>query len=365
MKKILILIVCLAMLLSITAYAQPDKEDVINVFSLEQIATRMVQLISMEAEDYGLSSVSFDNVYLSNPVRPYSVREDKSFVVDETIEYYPVCANGEVIAILTVLSDENGNSTTLLNTEFAKELNEFIGNDKNTKFAIIHDSGSLYILGKDEIKLAKDINPSSGMKVLKSSKVKAEELDTDSIVIGSMSEYLVLDVPQVTILRTQMYNKLDLPHKSQTYDLCWAANVASVGQYKTGINKTAQQVADLQGIPYIGGASMQDVEDALDDIYNISSTDCSYSLNLTDVCYEIDDDKPVIAAFLSLNGSYGHGVVICGYAHSVSSGSIYYLRDPYYTSNTLAHPATVSGTLTLMVNYYSVDLYWHSTCYLN
>ena len=143
MKKILILIVCLAMLLSITAYAQPDKEDVINVFSLEQIATRMVQLISMEAEDYGLSSVSFDNVYLSNPVRPYSVREDKSFVVDETIEYYPVCANGEVIAILTVLSDENGNSTTLLNTEFAKELNEFIGNDKNTKFAIIHDSGSL------------------------------------------------------------------------------------------------------------------------------------------------------------------------------------------------------------------------------
>lgn len=116
-------------------------------------------------------------------------------------------------------------------------------------------------------------------------------------------------------------NNSKLVKKQQTGYNCWAACVASVGQYKTSINYDSNYVAEHEDKLYGG-----DGTDICLTLYNIYTLDSYYSYDpfyFNTLKTHIDSDRPVIAIYKSDN--YRYAVVLCAYNSSSSSASYAYM----------------------------------------
>lgn len=357
MKKILVITLCLTMFLCNFVHA--DNNEPISNNDVKSIASNMIWAMKLDDQSFNNKVNNAKVISISKPINPYAV-VDGSLKSLNDIKYYFIYTEKEVLAVLTYLYGENGDDTVLLGTEFVDELNDFIMKNGKVNLALIHNKGSLYFKNKNELtfatskitNLGKNSIPNSFSLNQNSNNIKYSNIEKIDTLLLNDSE-----------ISSSMYKKLNLPYKSQyNTNLCWAAATASLGQYKTGISKTAKQIADHCEISYSAGGSYTDCQKALKDIYNISTWAGSFSLTYSDIDDDIDNDKPIIAMFYPSSG-LGHGVNICGYAKSPSQGVIYYLRDSNTTSTTLAYPCKLDGQSTLKLNYYQdMAYYWKATC---
>jgi hypothetical protein len=109
-------------------------------------------------------------------------------------------------------------------------------------------------------------------------------------------------------------------------NMCWAADVASIVNYKNGRNLTAINVCDTMGYQYNQGGNAYDTQYALNH-YSIPSTALGSTMSEPDIVSDISNNKPAVIGLYSDYG-IGHSVVLCGYA-SYSSAFTLSVMDSY------------------------------------
>ncbi|MBQ6949206.1 MAG: C39 family peptidase, partial [Firmicutes bacterium] len=155
--------------------------------------------------------------------------------------------------------------------------------------------------------------------------VELEEL-TASIYPDGSANYL--SVP--TMRPRYRENSLNVNYVTQgNFNLCWAASVACIGEYITGIYKTAYQVANQMGIGFYDGATATQMKNAYSTIYGLNATKYTRaSLTTSRIYGSIDNDKPVHGLFIESGGSMGHAVVIYGYYFDASGNCFVQYMNP-------------------------------------
>lgn len=285
-------------------------------------------------------NVSITDVSLGNKIPTYVIEND--VVVNSQINYYPLINNNGIVGLLGVFNEESATPNITFTTAYNGSLNDFIKSNKKVA-----------LLGKGKSFMAISGGSSVALVGQKFSYIRG-----DNVQFSSVNKSQDLSITKTSTANNQLAvassygNGLAVPVKIQQNSLiCWAAATASVGQYKTGINKTSLDVANYCG--NLGGGTVVNCADALSGMYRLSSTPSPsgvYYFNYLKA--QIDSNKPVIGGFLS--SASGHAVVLNGYNSSSYSASFTYM-DPwdgkFYTSNIVT-----DGTFTFISNGYSFTL---------
>lgn len=144
--------------------------------------------------------------------------------------------------------------------------------------------------------------------------------------------------------------------------MCWAASVASVGQYKTGISKTAKQVANAMSIGYNSGGGAYDITSALSSIYSLSPYLAEGIFNSGTVADILLSGGAIIALFSTYDLNYSHAVAINSYRAN-SHGCYYTVMDPNYSSYVMVSAGVDADGFNTYTLYYSGygTFYWYAS----
>lgn len=153
------------------------------------------------------------------------------------------------------------------------------------------------------------------------------------------------------------------------YNICWAACVATIVNYRNGDDLSAEEVATAMGHNYISdsypGASISETVSALS-LYGVNCSFASAKLTWPSLKNNIKNDRPFIIGIRATvnNRSVGHMLTGYGYSCHVGDGDMYagsrYVTvwDPNGAQVTFQYNAT-SFKLTL----YSWMWTWEATIY--
>jgi len=340
LKKVgilILIIACIGVKKPLTVSAQ----QTYSKFSISTKINEFLQIAALDPEQYGLSNVDLNNLQLCEPISPYTITENGELKEIQEIKYYFICSNGQPVADVIFCKDSNLSIPSLtFETETALKLSDFL--KTNNEFTLLHNDNDISILPSGN-KLMYSVDSPIGLSMTK--------VESNNMVTSSYPSYYLLNVPFV-------------PQGND--NLCWAACAASVGKYKTGISRTARDVADQLEVGYDDGANISLTSEALSNVFGILSTAVSgYMQNISYIADELIADKPIIAGFA--NPSYGHMVVICGYSAS-TQGAVLIVRDPNHSSTKMVSPGVDSyGNYTWVISYYSSLglLYWYQSVFLN
>ncbi len=117
----------------------------------------------------------------------------------------------------------------------------------------------------------------------------------DIVVSGASSR---AENPSITIRRCSITNFVT----QGNYDLCWAATVATIANYKKGLNLTAIGVSNAMGkYDYNATASSSEVISAFS-LYGLSYSSVSGKLAWSSIKNNINNNRPFAAGFTSSQG---------------------------------------------------------------
>jgi len=235
---------------------------------------------------------------------------------------YPVFADGQVVAIATVMQTEDGELSFQAGPQFAEQLNEFIADNANVALVVnegsiqfINDEGETETLSYFEdstapaaLSLTPDVECSEAVPVTAIQEVpKSRAYGEDS---GTVS---VKYVPQ------------------GDHFLCWAASMASILNYLKGTNYGAMSLASYLDAPD-AGASITECQYWYIHIFDINAALFSSKLSYNIVYNNAYARKPIQAHVEGRdteNKRHGHAVVVRGCY--ISNSVVYYrLMDPNY-----------------------------------
>lgn len=247
----------------------------------------------------------------------------------EDIHWYPVLANGSVVAIVSLHGDPNM-PVVSLRSEFAFELQAFIERNDDT-FALLFEGENLYVVTNNtrEVLLTYYGVPAVN-SIMPFSDTPAEMQFSRIRAFTSLTPYsgnemsrnfpgsVGLSVPVVLQGNT---------------NLCWAASVSSKGRFMTGQGATwdnlPHSIARAMDIDPHSGATVTQTRDALSHVFGIHSNEQFRAPTLTEVLDLIANrGRPIITFFWPAWGM-GHAVVLSGYSSSSQGISITYM-DPNF-----------------------------------
>ena len=147
------------------------------------------------------------------------------------------------------------------------------------------------------------------------------------------------------------------------YNICWAACIATISNYRTGSHYTAEQIASAMNHAYTSeyyfGAYTEEIVSALD-YYDLDYTSTESKLGWSSIKNCIQQDRPFIIG-LSRDGG-GHVVTAYGYSCLNNDSDNY----SYMRYVTVWDPKNCQRTFEYDANYYSWDglsYYWAATVY--
>lgn len=322
MKKVLCLlfVVLCTFTLVPNVHAVPEYENInqdsISVITSDVVNTiqEMLGSIRMEADSYGLQKIDFLKLKIGTEIPAYNSYSERII----NIRYFPIFEGSRIVAIATIHADNFENPQITIGVDFGPKLQLLIENNNN--YALLFEGDSLYAITPNK-KALLHVFPGLVDKHLTS--------PIESSIVYSKSEPLIsLVVNSTSILSTSKY--LSVPIKLQgDYPICWAASIASIGQYKTGINKTAKEVCDDAGTGYIG-LSMIYCRDVLIDQYSLNNVIRWYPPTKAKIVNDINNYNPIFAGFYKWN--MGHAVVFRGYYEYSPTNFMISYMDPNYST---------------------------------
>lgn len=250
--------------------------------------------------------------------------------------YFPIYHAGDIICLLRVYSDMEGNIAGVLSKCFAEELNAIAGvTSQNDPLKILFDGAKITFEVEDNEFTVFSYSDDMGQELIDSS-----EDDFSNCVIVECAEKYGKEIAAkyVATMSTESSTYLDLfmgdvPEETQPqgYEWCAAYSSTAIMRYK-GLNVYA---IDL--MTYAIGDDPQPT----DSIYRediclfanargFSATLTYSTLSYARLCNEIDNDRPV---YLSMKesgtdkDSY-HAIVLCGYDNNNAMMRIW---NPWYT----------------------------------
>ena len=218
------------MMFSVSAVqVQPATEKIVSALqNIEQIK-----------QDIGLSDVDFEELSIAEPVCTYVYTAD-GFIPNNVL--YPLKENGALVAWAVPLED--GQTTTFQITALlVDEVNAVL--TENTAFALIYDYANCYLYDGNAYHLLKQ--KSLGVEGRSVLQPEANPLPDGHIQLTEISTSTDLAYTPPAMTRVQTYYSCPVSFVSQmtvsNSQICWAASIACIVNYKKGTNHTAIDVA--------------------------------------------------------------------------------------------------------------------------
>lgn len=258
----------------------------------------------------------------------------------ETFYLYPISIDG--IVLYTAHADQNGHVTITTNTETLSSINDLADGDS---YVIYVDNGVYYAADDDEtVELYEE-----GYDILEEG-ANFDSLSFDDIydTITNNVDSLFTEFEDLTLIDslpspmnespltgwedwwnwwddntpsgenvTQKCGITNFLHQGN-YGLCWACTVGTIVNYKTGSNLTGMNIADRMGIGYNDGATIYQMQQALE-LYGLSYAVKTSKPSFAQVKSNINDDKPFGICLSASNA--GHAITGYGYAYNTGNTS--------------------------------------------
>lgn len=308
---VLTLIQCLPVSASADQLMSPEQKDQLS---------EVLYGAELQKELLGLREVDFSQLYISAPVHTYCYMNDR-FV--DGVELYPIMYGGQTV--LFALEDDGRFQIT---TAMVEVLNEYI--IRGVDFCLVYDRNNCYMYTNGEFTI-----------LMKSEEAIEERgiLDVDGDVLSNMeletarlSGETVLGYRQ-NLERAETYIGCNVGYVKQDpgTDICWAAAVACIVNYRIKSNLSAMDVVSDYGG---GTAGLKDTFiPAVFGKYGLSYSFQETAPSNNVISNNLRQDYPIYGSFI-VNTDSRHSAVI--YGINVVGGYIY-IMDPLigFTSATM------------------------------
>lgn len=340
-KKILCVIISfiLCMELSITALAS---ESVFSLSEDEKVSLfEVINDIEYQKDLLGLSDVNFNELCIGAPVQTYIYKND---TFENGIQMYPITINNNLI-FWAIKYDGKFQVTTAL----TGEVNDKI--DANTPFSIIFDKNSSYLFVDGEFVFLRESDIEDDTRsVISTSLSTLNDIQDADILTTPLSANCKLNYSG-SVARVSNYYGCNVSFVSQNppSNLCWAATIACIVNYKKGTSLSAVSVA--QGYygsgDYNHGLSLSYMPGILAN-YGLSYSYQNITVSDNVILTNLMNDYPIFSSWSHSGGFHA----VCIYGVNPIGGYLY-IMDPEsgFTSATIS-----GGTYTYISNYSGVTL---------
>lgn len=266
---------------------------------------------------------------------PFVIYEPEKSVQDE-IYYYPILdAQDNIVLLMSIMGTTQGWNLSI-SEEWVDGLQQMGDITTDVVFYKTGDvlyaenkRGSYVIAGEVEhgIRSFQCESYESKKQHISEINTRFVKADTENIELSDTNRY---DGYAPAFSTSTSSSKICALYNKQlqgSYNLCWAASVATICNYLNGTNVTAKNVADKMGIGYNTGAGLYEAQAALSR-YGVTYNNYNASLNAqnrmswNELKTNINNKYPVyVAAKPNDPKRLGHAVTAYGY--SVAAGSSY------------------------------------------
>lgn len=202
-----------------------------------------IEYVSLDAGAFNMKNVDFGKLRISSPIPVY---EYKDGIVCKFCNYYPILDKDNHIIALA-MSPSEGKYT--IETALARDID--MSGCKNV--AIIYDSHGAYLYDGEEVTLL----GSAGLVISGRDTINVQEFNLRSMKIetADISESFWLGYRNTNgSAKAQTYYSCGVSYVTQLpySNLCWAASVACINNYRNGTSLTASSVSmDRFGTTYV------------------------------------------------------------------------------------------------------------------
>ena len=289
------------------------KSVIVNELNyIKEITTYYHKTLNIEIDD-------MEKITIGTPFLIYSLSDSNQ----SEIYYYPVINinNNQIIVTIEVLKNALADEWTYnIGTEYVDSLNKI--NYKDGQYIFYDYNGEVYY--DNGIQSLTFSNKKTSAKIVENFKQLdySRKIETISNRISSFStkENIKLPSQKITNFRMgytptmtgttcQLYN----PVGQGNYNLCWAASVATIVNYRQGTNFSAKNVADAEGIGYNAGGTLENAKNCLHR-YGLTDYSIVYNtLNWNQVNENIlKRQKPFYMSLFYDFNAMGHAVICLG-----------------------------------------------------
>ena len=270
----------------------------------------------LEDENSGVDLDDNSEIYFSKPYVICNALENQ-----DAIYNFPLAADGRIAMVLSVMDTEDG-----LMIQFGKDLA-----DKLNEISYIHTDYVFYEY--EDTFYAESANSKIVIGYFPQGSYNyTEEEKQNSRIFAHLSytekRSVLKDKVADFVPCTESENKnieelkiggsltLHNPMGQYNYNMCWAACVATVVNYKQKASLNPFEVCQKMAVPYDAGGSIYNIRDALNAYGVAYSKVRNKMLSWSEVKDNIDNKHPIVAILANEHTSTGHSVVVFGYTAS-------------------------------------------------
>ncbi|XBX07528.1 papain-like cysteine protease family protein [Enterocloster clostridioformis] len=212
-----------------------------NAAELPEIVTTEQKSALIEAFNYiepqksviGWDDINFNELHVGEPIHAYNY-VGNSF--EENMLMYPIVENDCLIA-LAIENEGKYQITVALVEDISRVV------DAETPFALVYDQDSCYLYANNSFSIlgTSDLKDASRSILNPNARSAFDELKT-----VKLADNMSLDYTQDVTTRTPVYYSCPVSFVSQNppSNICWAATIASIVNYKKGQSLSAASVAE-------------------------------------------------------------------------------------------------------------------------
>lgn len=325
----------------------------VQEYKEEAIDDKIPQGATKYAEEHVKDILELSMEYMNLDIKPGSdyllgtpfVICDKENTDNSESYYYPVIVNDKIVLVLSVMNTSEG-WTISGSEEFAEELTD-MDYAENDSYVFYEDNEELVAVdGETEYCLSDGAETVDETPLVGNEEAIQEYSDSVQEVseyIDSLEPVNISEINKATreggiaegyTPKLNSNNKLKscALHNAKgqgAYNLCWAASVATIVNYRQGKNLSAKQICDKMNVDYYTGRDIDFKKKALA-AYKISYAKTEKQLSWAKIQENINKKYPIaVGAYAKkTNGKWkGHAVTVYGH-NTISAKKNLIVWDP-------------------------------------
>lgn len=237
-RKILSVILAITVILSLPAYSvsAAESSNTVTEQDIENLLDGSLGdlMLSVKSfpEDIGLTYSDVSNAYLGKTFSIAALNEENVYEAVSNVAYIPLISNGNVIAIFTIIKENNRFNCTV-GKDFAEQLDSVM-KSSNGKVALVSENMDIIAVDSSSTSSVVFDAPSDAAVFATKNKRTYSDVCVSGNTITSSEMYAEqYKLPSTAIPATREYNFLDYPIVFQgEYSICWAAVAASMIMYE-------------------------------------------------------------------------------------------------------------------------------------
>lgn len=316
MKKIRKIILALVLIFSLcnnmNAYAGTIETNNGLSVSTKESLNEQLYFAYLDADSLGISQTDFDKLYIGDPFYSYECIGGSLQELD--VLTYPIFCDNKIV-LFCVENTKDEEYFVQLSNGFTEELTNFFISE--TEIALVYDNEKCYIVSENGIETLS----SAGVQL--DYRDRLDECQQENIIFSKLQPMEKVEYTGIKTRASHAYLSIPLVLQGD-YNICWAASVASIGNYIASKNYTAIDIAkSYYGDDFNYGLEVNTAMDVLDKVYGTKYySSKTETLSDSMIYYNLMAGYPVYAKWMS--GYNSHATVIRG----IMTDSYMQIMDP-------------------------------------